>query len=73
MTDKLKIILILITTYKPIQTIHYMNFYSCHPSLRTADVFAVVASLPPNCRWVRRRYFSEGEKRRPKIRLQFAG
>ena len=62
------------------------------PSLRTADAFPVVASLPPKNRsdWptskqevlrhgnrfaarVRRRYFSEGEKRRPEMRLLFAG
>ena len=37
-------------------------------SLRTADAFPVVASLPPkNC------YFSEGENRRPEIRLLIAG
>ena len=34
-------------------------------SLWTADVFRVVASLPPK--------ILEGEKRRPEIRLQFAG
>ena len=34
-------------------------------SLRTADAFPVVASLPSN--------FSEGEKRRPEMRLVFAG
>ena len=33
-------------------------------SLRTADVFTVVASLSP---------FSEEEKQRPEIRLRFAG
>ena len=35
-------------------------------SLRTANVFPVVASRPP-------KNFSEGEKRRPEIRLRFAG
>ena len=35
-------------------------------SLRTADAFPVVASLPP-------KNFSEGEKRRPEMRLRFAG
>ena len=39
---------------------------STSDSLRTADAFPVVASL-------RRRYFSEGEKRRPEMRLLFAG
>ena len=34
-------------------------------SLRTADAFPVVASLPSN--------FSEGQKRRPEMRLLFAG
>ena len=34
-------------------------------SLWTADVFRVVASLPPK--------ISEGEKRRPETRLQFEG
>ena len=34
-------------------------------SLRTADAFLVVAFLPL--------YFSEGEKRRPEMRLLFAG
>ena len=33
-------------------------------SLRTADPFLVVASLPPE-----KSYFSEGEKRRPEMRL----
>ena len=36
--------------------------------LRTADAFPVVASLPPE-----NSYFSEGEKRRPGMRLLFAG
>ena len=36
-------------------------------SLRTADVFPVVDSLPP------KNNFSEGEKRRPEISLLFAG
>ena len=35
-------------------------------SLRTA--FPAVASLPP-----KKSYFSEGEKRRPEMRLRFAG
>ena len=47
-------------------------------SLRTADVFPVVASLPPKnnvhgnrfAGRVRRRYFSEGAKRQPEIRLR---
>ena len=38
------------------------------PSLRTADAFPNVASLPP-----KNSYFSEGEKRRPEMRLLFAG
>ena len=50
-------------------------------SLRTADVFPVVASLPSKNNACepegqndfRERYFSEGEKRRPEIRLRFAG
>ena len=37
-------------------------------SLRTADAFPVVASLPP-----KNSYFSEGEKRRLKMRLRLAG
>ena len=37
-------------------------------SLRTADAFPVVASLLP-----KNSYFSEGEKRRPEMRLLFAG
>ena len=37
-------------------------------SLRTADAFPVVASLPP-----KNSYFSEGEKRRPEMRLRLAG
>ena len=37
-------------------------------SLRTADAFPVVASLSP-----KNSYFSEGEKRRPEMRLRFAG
>ena len=37
-------------------------------SLRTADAFLVVASLPPKTA-----IFSEGEKRRPEMRLLFAG
>ena len=37
-------------------------------SLRTADAFPVVASLPP-----KNSYFSEGEKQRPEMRLLFAG
>ena len=36
-------------------------------SLRTADAFPVVASLPP------KKSFSEEEKRRPEMRLRFAG
>ena len=47
-------------------------------SLRTADVFPVVASgsLPPKNSFAARvhiRYFSEGEKRRPEMRLLLAG
>ena len=47
-------------------------------SLRTADVFPVVASrsLPPKNSFVarvRRLYFPEGEKRRPEMHLLFAG
>ena len=38
-----------------------------HPSLRTADAFPVVASLPP------KNFFLEGEKRRPEMHLLFAG
>ena len=37
-------------------------------SLRTADAFPVVASLPP-----KNSYFSEGKKRRTEMRLLFAG
>ena len=37
-------------------------------SLRTADAFPVVASLPP-----KNSYFSVGERRRPEMRLRFAG
>ena len=58
-----------------------LSFFFDLSSLRTADVFPVVASLPPKnnaCepdRQIdfRERYFSEGEKRRPQIRLRFAG
>ena len=39
-------------------------------SLRTADAFLVVASLPPKNS---ERYFSEGEKRRLEMSLLFAG
>ena len=39
---------------------------STSDSLRTADAFPDAASL-------RRRYFSEGETRRPEMRLLFAG
>ena len=42
--------------------------YSQTFSLRTADAFPVVASLPP-----KNSYFSEGEKQRPEMRLRFAG
>ena len=38
-------------------------------SLRTADAFPVVASLPPKIATL----FLEGEKRRPEMRLLFAG
>ena len=38
------------------------------PSLRTTNAFPVVTSLPPKSS-----YFSEGEKRRPEMRLLFAG
>ena len=38
-------------------------------SLQSADVFPVIASLPPK----NTSFFSEGEKRRPEIRLRFAG
>ena len=45
-------------------------------SLRTADAFPVVASLPlppPSLLLsLSLRYFSEGEKRRPEVRLLFA-
>ena len=37
-------------------------------SLRTADAFPVVASFP-----LKNSYFPEGEKRRPEMRLLFAG
>ena len=55
-----------------------LSFFFDLSSLRTADVFPVVASLPPKnnaCepdRQIdfRERYFSEG---RPEIRLRFAG
>ena len=61
--------------------------FTAKPSLRSSHVFPVVASLPPeNSDWlkssyvteivaarVRGRSFSEGEKRRPEIRLRFAG
>ena len=39
-------------------------------SLRSADVFPVVASLPLK---ISENLFSEEEKRRPEIRLRFAG
>ena len=43
--------------------------YNCTgTSLRTTEAFPVVASLPP-----KNSYFSEGEKRRPEMRLLFAG
>ena len=38
-------------------------------SLRKADVFPVVASFPPK----NNGGITEGEKRRPEIRLRFAG
>ena len=44
----------------------YLTLNFQYSSLRTADVFPVVASLPP-------KNFSEGEKRRLEIRLLFAG
>ena len=47
-------------------TCHYPDMSSTSDSLRTADAFPDAASL-------RRRYFSEGEKRRPEMRLLFAG
>ena len=45
-----------------------IQHYSCprSVSLQTTDAFPVVASLPP-------KNFSEGEKRRPEMRLLFAG
>ena len=54
-----------------------LSFFFDLSSLRTADVFPVVASLPSKnnaCepdRQIdfRERYFSEGEKRRPEIRV----
>ena len=42
----------------------YALFTMCEVSLRAADAFPVVASLPPK---------EEGEKRRPEMRLRFAG
>ena len=44
-------------------------------SLRTADAFPVVASLPPKIACEQQTHFrsSEGEKRRPGMRLLFAG
>ena len=47
-----------------------VKFLACLPflSLRSADVFPVVASLPPKMV-----FGPEGEKRRPEIRLRFAG
>ena len=55
-----------------------LSFFFDLSSLRTADVFPVVASLPPKnnaCEPERQNnfYFSKGEKRRPEIRLRFAG
>ena len=50
----------------PPQEVTWSNLYFGYlqrSSLRTADAFPVVASL----------YFSEGEKRRPEMRLLFAG
>ena len=55
-----------------------LSFFFDLSSLPTADVFPVVASLPPKnnaCEPERQNnfYFSEGEKQRPEIRLRFAG
>ena len=49
-------------------SLYVLMMLRCYPSLRTADAFPVVASLPP-----KNSYFSEGEKRRPEMRLRFAG
>ena len=49
-------------------TIPSADCYTALHSLRTADAFPVVASLHPE-----NSYFSEGEKRRPEMRLLFAG
>ena len=51
----------------------FFFFLALRASLRTADVFPVVASLPPKNNNNNNSYFSEGEKRRPEIRLRFAG
>ena len=67
--------------FSPETIITFISFFFDLSSLRTADVFPVVASLPPKnnaCepdRQIdfRERYFSQGEKRRPEIRLRFAG
>ena len=67
--------------FSPETIITFISIFFDLSSLRTADVFPVVASLPPKnnaCepdRQIdfRERPFSEGEKRRPEIRLRFAG
>ena len=67
--------------FSPETIITFISIFFDLSSLRTADVFPVVASLPSKnnaCepdRQIdfRERYFSEGEKRRPEIRLRFAG
>ena len=64
--------------FSPETIITFISIFFDLSSLRTADVFPVVASLPPKnnaCEPERQNnfYFSEGEKRRPEIRLRFAG
>ena len=49
-----------------------LTFVAVLTSLRTADAFPVVAFLPPKKK-KRKENFSEGEKRRPEMRLLFGG
>ena len=49
-----------------------LTFVAVLTSLRTADAFSVVASLPPQKK-KRKEKFSEGEKRRPEMSLLFGG
>ena len=50
-----------------------LTFVAVLTSLRTADAFSVVASLPPQKKKKRKEKFSDGEKRRPEMSLLFGG